>query len=119
MNRVREPFNVSSIAQVAALAAIDDRDHVTRCQGVNRVGKRYLYKKFEEMGLSYVPSEANFVLLDVGQEAGPIYDKLLRLGVIVRPVKGYGLPNHLRVTIGTYQENERFIDALKRVMSDF
>lgn len=116
MNRVREPFNVNSVAQAAALAALDDREHVERCREINRLGKQYLYKKFEEMGLSYVPSEANFILLDVGQDAGPIYEKLLRLGVIVRPVKGYGFPNHLRVTIGTEKENERFIEALKKVL---
>jgi histidinol-phosphate aminotransferase len=116
MNRVREPFNVNSVAQAAALAAIDDREHVEKCREINRLGKQYLYKKFEEMGLSYVPSEANFILLDVGQDAGPIYEKLLRYGVIVRPVKGYGFPNHLRVTIGTEQENERFIEALKKVL---
>lgn len=118
MDRVREPFNVSSVAQVAALAALDDREHVEKCKEINRLGKQYLYKKFEELGLSYVPSEANFVLLEVGQEATPIYNNLLKLGVIVRPVKGYGFPNHLRVTIGTEKENERFIEALKKVMNE-
>jgi len=118
MNRIREPFNVSSVAQAAALAALNDREHVEKCKEINRLGKRYLYARFEEMGLSYVPSEGNFILVDVGQEASSIYNKLLKLGVIVRPVKGYGFPNHLRVTIGTEKENERFIEALKIVLAD-
>ena len=112
MNRVRQPFNVSSVAQVAALAALDDREHVESTRRVNREGMVYLKREFDRLGLAWVPSWANFILVQVGNGA-QIYERLLRLGVIVRPMGFYGFPEHVRVTVGTPAENERFVAALE------
>jgi histidinol-phosphate aminotransferase len=111
MNRVRQPFNVNSIAQAAALAALEDHEFLERSYELNRSGLQRLQSAFEEMGLEYVPSYGNFVLVRVG-DAGAVYEHLLRDGVIVRPVAGYGLPEWLRVSIGLPEENERFLAAL-------
>lgn len=115
-NRIREPFNVNAIAQAAGVAALSDTEHVQKSKEVNAKGKAYLSKSFEEMGLPYIPTQANFITIDMGRDAAPVYQDLLKLGVIVRPIKGYGLPNHLRVTIGTEEQNTRFIEALKTVL---
>ncbi|OOG25183.1 histidinol-phosphate transaminase [Thioalkalivibrio denitrificans] len=116
LNRVRQPFNTNSLAQAGALAALDDGDHVTESVRINTLGLAQLTAACRERGLGYIPSVGNFLSIDVGREAGPVYQALLREGVIVRPVGGYGLPNHLRVTVGREQENRRFIDALDRVL---
>jgi histidinol-phosphate aminotransferase len=115
-NRIRPPFNVNAIAQAAALAALDDREHVERSRQENSAGKTYLYKEFEDMGLAYIPSYGNFVTVDCGREAASINENLLRQGVIVRPIKGYGLPNHLRISIGTPEQNERLVQALQKAL---
>jgi histidinol-phosphate aminotransferase len=115
VNRVRQPFNVNSLAQVAglaALAALADREHVAESVRVNRSGMSQVGTGLRERGLDFIPSAGNFLAFDVGQPAGPVYERLLRQGVIVRPVVNYGLPTHLRVTIGTAAENERFLQAL-------
>ncbi|PIE33293.1 histidinol-phosphate transaminase [candidate division KSB3 bacterium] len=117
-NRIRPPFNVNAIAQAGALAALDDLEHVERSRQVNSAGKIYLYKELESMGLSYIPSYGNFVTVDFEQEAAPINDNLLHQGIIVRPIKGYGLPNHLRISIGTQNQNERLIQALKKALAE-
>ncbi len=114
-NRLRAPFNVNSLAQVAALAALDDDEHVERTRRINREGMAYLCEEFARLGLEYVPSWANFVLVRVGRAAG-VYEALLCQAVIVRPMLVYGFPEHVRVTIGTCEENERFIGALVRVL---
>src|SRR6185295_11745943 len=111
MNRVRQPFNVNSIALAAAAAALDDMEFVARSYAVNLSGMRQLEEGVRGLGLDYIPSCGNFITLRVGK-AAEIYKRLLRRGVIVRPVGGYGLPEHLRVTIGTAAENERFLAAL-------
>jgi histidinol-phosphate aminotransferase len=112
MNRVRQPFNVNSIALAAARAALDDMEFVARCYAENLQGLKQLEEGAAGLGLEYIPSHANFITLRVGK-AADVYKKLLRRGVIVRPVGGgYGLPEHLRVTVGTPQENERFLGAL-------
>jgi histidinol-phosphate aminotransferase len=112
MNRVRQPFNVNSIALAAAVAALDDMEFVARSYAENLQGMRELEDGARRLGLDYIPSYGNFITLRVGK-AAEIYKRLLRRGVIVRPVGGgYGLPKHLRVTIGTAQENERFLNAL-------
>jgi len=112
MNRVRQPFNVNSIALAAARAALDDMEFVARSYAENLQGLRHLEEGSRALGLDYIPSHGNFVTIKVGK-AGDIYKRLLRRGVIVRPVGGgYGLPEHLRVTIGTAEENERFLGAL-------
>jgi len=116
MNRVRQPFNVSTLAQVAALAALDDDEHVARTRQCNREGMEYLRAQCARLGLEYVPSWANFLLVRVGNGART-YEALLRQGVIVRPMSVYGFPEHVRVTIGTAVENERFISAIESILS--
>jgi histidinol-phosphate aminotransferase len=117
LGRVRQPFNVNALALVAADAALDDREHVERTLAVNREGMAYLTREFDRLGLRWVPSNANFILVRVGQ-GGRVYDELLRLGVIVRPMDGYGFPEHLRVTVGLPDENARCIRALETVLRD-
>jgi histidinol-phosphate aminotransferase len=115
LNRVRQPFNVNSLAQVAALAALGDVAHVERTRANNREGLAFLRASCERLRRPYVPSWANFLLIDVG-EGARVYEALLRLGVIARPMEVYGLPRHLRVTVGTPPENARFVDGLATVL---
>ena len=115
LERVRQPFNVNALALVGALAALDDHDHVARTLAANRAGMAELVRAFEALGLAHVPSAANFVLVRVGDGAR-VYDALLRRGVIVRPMGGYGFPEHVRVTVGTAAENERLVAALRAVL---
>lgn len=117
IDKVREPFNVNLIAQVAACAALLDTAHLDRSARVNSQGKRYLQAAFDELGLAYAPSEANFLWFDVGRPASPVAEGLLRRGVIVRAFDMPGVERFIRVTIGTPEENERFIAALKAVLS--
>src|SRR5262245_37739470 len=114
--RVRQPFNVNALALVAALAALDDAEHVRPTLAANREGMAYLVAAFGRLGLEHVPSAANFVLVRVG-DAGRVYQALLRRGVIVRPMDVYGFPAHVRVTAGTRAENERFVAALGAVLA--
>ena len=116
VNRVREPFNVNTLAQVAALAALDDEEHVAKTNEVNGNGMLFLESNFNELGITFFKSYTNFVLIDLKKDPVPIYNDLLKQGVIVRPVGGYGLKTHLRVTVGTMEENMRFISALKKVL---
>jgi histidinol-phosphate aminotransferase len=116
LNRVRDPFNVNSIAQAAAAAALGDTKHVQASRAVNDAGRKFLTEHFQAMGLTGVPSAANFLLLNVGRSGGEVTEALLRHGVIVRPVGGYGFPTHLRITIGTAEENEKCVAALKAVL---
>lgn len=116
LNRVRQPFNCNSLALVAAEAALDDLDHLEYCRDLNTSGLAQVAEGLEQLGLSYIPSVGNFIAFDCGREAMPIYEALLREGVIVRPIAAYGLPNHLRVSIGLPEENERFIEALGVVL---
>ncbi len=118
LNRIRQPFNVPRTAQVAALAAIDDIEHLNLSIAVNEEGKRYLYNEFENLGLKYVPTYTNFILFKVPMKAKDAFQKLLRKGVIVRDMTSYGLENYLRVTIGTMEENEIFIKALKEILNE-
>ena len=113
LNRVRQPFNCSLVGQAAARAALKDADHVKESQKSNTAGKAFLYKAFDDMGLRYIETEGNFIMLHVESSGAEITDTLLKQGVIVRPMGGYGYPNAVRVTIGTQQENERFIRVLK------
>jgi len=118
MNRVRQPFNVNSLALAAATAALDDMEFVARSYAENLQGLRQLEEGAKRLGLDYIPSYGNFLTLRVGR-APEIYKRLLRRGVIVRPVGGaYQLPEHLRVTIGTPEENERFLSALAPSLRD-
>jgi histidinol-phosphate aminotransferase len=115
MNRGRQPFNVNTLAQVAALAALDDVDHVTLSRQKNRVGMEALVPALTKRGLTVTPSQANFVLVDFHRPIGPVFDALLRQGVIVRPVDNYGLPSSARITIGTEPQNSRLIEAIDRL----
>jgi histidinol-phosphate aminotransferase len=117
LNRVRQPFNVNSLALAAACAALKDRKFVEKSVKMNRSGMVVLERSFRKLGLEYIPSCANFICFRVPQ-ADAVYEKLLRQGVIVRPVAGYGLPEHLRVTVGTPKENERFLKALAAALGD-
>jgi histidinol-phosphate aminotransferase len=115
MNRVRMPFNVNSVAQAAAAKALQDKAFVARSREVNDAGMRQLAEGFRGMGLDYIPSLGNFLSVRVGA-AGAVYQRLLKQGVIVRPLAGYGMPEHLRVTIGLESENARFLAALRTAL---
>jgi histidinol-phosphate aminotransferase len=112
MNKVRQPFNTNSLAQVGALAALSDYRHVEEGKKINEEGKRYLYKEFDGMGIKYLPTEANFIYIEVEGDAFGLYNRLLKEGVIVRPIG----ERNLRVTIGLPEENKRFIKAFKKVL---
>src|SRR5438067_5908256 len=99
MNRIRQPFNVNSLAQVAALAALEDDSHTLECVRMIEAGRHYLYDEFNALGVKYVPSRANFILVDVGRSASDIYQRLLKEGVIVRPMTPFGMESALRVTV--------------------
>ena len=116
LNRVRQPFNVNSLAQVAACAALDDSGHVERSRDCNIKGLRYLFGELHRMGFDCVPTQANFFLVNVGDGAA-VYDGLLRRGVIVRPMASYGLNEYIRVTVGTPEENRRFVETFEEVIS--
>jgi len=116
MNRVRQPFNVSHLAQVAAIAALADQEFVQKSYELNREGMQVLTAAFSRLGLSWIPSHANFVTFKVGDGAG-VFQSLLKQGVIVRPIGAYGMPGHLRVTIGTQPENQRFLSVLESVLA--
>jgi histidinol-phosphate aminotransferase len=115
LNRVRQPFNVSSVAQAAALAALADTEYVAESAALNRAGLAQLTAALDTMRVAYVPSHGNFLLVHVGDGAR-VYERLLRQGVIVRPVANYGLPEHVRVTVGLPDENRRFLAALEAAL---
>jgi histidinol-phosphate aminotransferase len=117
MNRVRQPFNVNSLALAAAVATLADDDYLSRSRTVNRDGMTQLEQGFAALGLSWIPSRGNFIAVDLEREAAPVYQALLAEGVIVRPVANYGMPRHLRVSIGLPEENQRFLEALAKVLS--
>lgn len=117
MNRVRQPFNVNLMSLAAARIALDDDEYLSQSVRLNAEGMKQIMDACSQMGLEYIPSVGNFLTIDFGRDAMPIYDALLHQGVIVRPIGVYGLPNHLRVTIGLPEENARFIDALQKVRS--
>lgn len=116
MNRIRQPFNMNSLSLRAAEVVLDDEAYLAESIRVNKQGMQQLVAFCEEHGLNYIPSHGNFLTIEVGPEAGEMYQKLLRSGVIVRPVAGYQLPNHLRVSIGLPSENQAFIDAMKTIL---
>ena len=111
MNRVRQPFNTNSLAQAAAIAALDDDEHLKKSREVNNKGRVFLYRELERRNIPYVSSEANFMLVDVGNGAN-ITGMLLKKGIIVRDMACYNLPNFIRVTVGLEEENKKFIEEL-------
>jgi histidinol-phosphate aminotransferase len=120
LNRIRQPFNVNSLAQAAAVAAINDDAFLEHSKQLNNAGYAQLTAAFKRLGLSFVPSKANFVLVHIGSAGGgtaAVNAALLKQGVIVRPVAGYGLPDYLRVSIGLEAENAAFVAALERALA--
>ena len=116
LNRVRQPFNLNSFAQAAAIAALADEAHLDASVRVNRQGMQQLVDGLTALGLAFIPSAGNFISVDVARDPGPVYAALLREGVIVRPVDNYGLPQFLRISIGLAEENRRCLQALGRVL---
>jgi histidinol-phosphate aminotransferase len=117
LNRIRQPFNVDSIAMAAATAVLSDDDYLRRSCDINTKGMAQLESAFKAMELAYIPSAGNFISVEVGEHAARVNQLLLEQGVIVRPIGGYGLPRHLRVSIGLPEDNERFITALVKALS--
>ncbi|MDD6911638.1 histidinol-phosphate transaminase [Actinobacillus minor] len=118
LNRVRQPFNCNSLALASAVAVMNDDEFVKKVAENNRL-EMARYEAFcQAQGLEYIPSKGNFITIDFKQPAAPIYEALLREGVIVRPIAGYGMPNHLRISIGLPEENDRFFKALIKVLKD-
>jgi len=115
MNRVRQPFNCNNLALAAATAALDDHEFVARSYALNRAGMEQILEGFKGFGFSHIPSCGNFLTFKVG-DAGMLNQKLLKQGVIVRPLGGYGMDEWLRVTIGTEAENQRFLDAIDKAL---
>ena len=113
MNRVRQPFNVNSIALAAAEAAIQDDAYIEESLRLNREGMTFIEAGLKRLNLEYIPSIGNFVSFDVGRDASEIYDAMLNKGVVVRPIANYAMPNHLRVTVGLQSENEKFLSVLE------
>jgi len=116
MEKARQPFNVNLLAQAAAIAALDDKKFLQKTRKAVLEGKNYIYDSLSSLGVSYVPSVANFILIDVGRDGADVFNRMLNRGVIVRDMKQYGLKNFIRVTIGTKKENERFVKVLKKIL---
>ena len=116
MNKLRTPFNTSGVAQTAALAALDDHAHVTRCIETNARERKRLSEGLAKLGFRPVPSEANFVFIVAGPDAKAMSDDLLQLGVIVRPLGWMGFPEAIRISVGTAEENDKCLSAMARVI---
>jgi len=118
MSKVKEPFAVNLLAQVAGMAALEDEEYRVASVSANRAGRLFLYGAFDGIGLFYVRSQGNFVLVRIGPQAGQVYQGLLERGVIVRPCGGYALPEFLRITVGDHAQNVRMVETLKTVMAE-
>ena len=116
LNKIKEPFAVNLLAQAAGIAALEEEEYRKASAAANQAGRLFLYREFERLGLFYVKSHANFVLVQVGPQAGQIFQALLKKGVIVRPCTGYDLPEFLRVTVGDQAQNARMIETLETVI---
>ncbi len=112
LEKIRQPFNINSIAQAGALAALDDAEHMRKTRENNARGLDFFERAFRDLKLEFVPSSANFILVRVG-EGQKVFEAMQKLGVIVRPMGGYQLPEWIRISVGTPQENERGLGALK------
>jgi histidinol-phosphate aminotransferase len=113
LEKVRQPFSVNLLAQIAAEAALADKAHAEKTASLNETGKRYLYAELSRLDLTFVPSETNFILVHCGPQAPQVTERLLQQGIVVRGMAGYGLEQYIRVTIGLPEENKRFIKALE------
>lgn len=118
IERVREPFNVNRMAQTAAIAALTDREHLELSREVNHKEKEEIYSSLEALGLEYLPSETNFILFSTPFSAQTVFQALLKKGIIIRAADGFGLPKHLRVTVGTEEQNQRFLQSLRQVLAE-
>ena len=118
IERVRQPFNVNSMAQVGALAALDDNQHLKKTVDMVWQGMDFLTKSLEDLGCRVMPSETNFMFVDISKDAKTVYENMLRQGVIVRAMNAYGFPNHIRITVGLPEENARCIEALRQALND-
>ena len=117
MNKVRQPFNTNHLAQAAALAALEDERHLRKVVRLNNRERKRLSDALGGLGLDVIPSEGNFLLFDSGRDGAEVYDRLLRRGVIVRPMGGYGYPRHIRVTVGLPEENDRFLEEVESLLA--
>lgn len=115
-DRVRQPFNINSAAQIAALAALDDTEHLQKTLEITWSGMAYLTDSLTQMGLRVLPSQTNFLMVDMEMDAKIVYERLLRLGVIVRAMSAYGFPEYIRITAGRQEENERCVKAIKTIL---
>lgn len=118
MNRPRLAFNCNALAQAGAIAALSDADHIAASRRVNHEGKEYLYREFHRLGLDYIPTEANFIFVNVGLDSREVFGRLQKRGLIVRPGDLFGYPGWQRVSIGTREQNEQFIAALGAVIAE-
>ncbi len=116
LNRARQPFNINSLAQECALAVLDETDWVEKVRKENNKQKHYLYVELDKLWLKYLPTKANFIFIDLQKDAQEVFQALMKLGVIVRPMTGFGFPNAIRVSIGLPAENKFFIECLKKVL---
>lgn len=112
LNKVRQPFNTNTLGQIGALAALSDRKHVDKSVAVNNEGKQFLYQAFQRLGISFIPTETNFIMFETQLDGRDLYSGLLKTGVIVRPMGG----KRLRVTIGLPEENARFVSELEKIV---
>jgi len=118
INRIRLPFNANSLAQVAAIAALEDKGFLKKTVDLVQEGLDFLYDSLERLEIKYFPSQANFFLIDVEKDADEVFEKMLRQGVIVRSMTSYGYPDYIRINVGLYNENVRFINALEKVINN-
>jgi len=116
LNRIRGPFNINSLAQKAAVTALESESHLEICHNLNEKEKKFLYQKFEELGLEYIATEANFIMVDTGMPAVEVFEELQQRGVIIRPGNQFGMDSWIRVTVGTRADNEYFIRNLKKII---
>lgn len=116
-SRVKQPFNVDAVAQKAALAALEAEEHLTKTLAYNNQGKEYFYQQFEEMGLEYVPTESNFIMVDVARDNEEVFEEMMEQGIIIRSLDSFGYDSKIRVTVGLPEENQACIQALKRVLN--
>ena len=116
MNPVRQPFNCNAVAQAAARASLKDTDYVKKSQELNKAGKTFLYSAFDKLSLRYIKTEGNFIMVFVNQSGAKLAAAMMKRGVIIREMSGYGYPDAIRVTIGKQEENERFIEVLKSIV---
>ncbi|MBC8318201.1 MAG: histidinol-phosphate transaminase [Desulfobulbaceae bacterium] len=118
LHRVRQPFNVNELAQVGALACLEDEDHYTRTLAMTREGFNWLSKEINKLGCRTFPTQTNFFLVDIQSDCKQLYDAMLHKGVIIRPMSAYGFPSYIRITVGTRAENERLLKALAASLAE-